>query len=145
MILRCKWISLPDFSFMHAQLAEQAWFFSQGFKWAKASEKRETRATEEGLISRPTPPSCFIRSKNAKNSACSWVRVGIKKINSGVLYFAIKCFTWKHCIFLIQKRLSCSGFKAVVCAKWGLFVISSYFSSSSGRMNTKLRRLDRKK
>ena len=51
----------------------------------EASEKRETRATEEGLVSRPMSPSCFIRAKSAKNSACSWVRVGIKKINSGVL------------------------------------------------------------
>ena len=36
------------------------------------SEKRGTRATEEGLVSRPMPPSCFIRAKSAKNSTCSW-------------------------------------------------------------------------
>ena len=46
-------------------------------------------SSEEDLVSRPTPPSCFIRAKSAKNSACSWMRVGIKKINLGVLYFAI--------------------------------------------------------
>ena len=47
--------------------------------------------------------------------------------------------------FWIQKRLSCSGFKAVVFPFWGLFIISSYFSSLSGRMNTKLIKLDQKK
>ena len=44
----------------------------------EASEKRETRATEEGLISRPTLPWYFTRSKNAKKKiapvhGCVWV------------------------------------------------------------------------
>ena len=47
--------------------------------------------------------------------------------------------------FWIQKRLPCSGFKAVVFPFWVLFIISSYFSSLSGRMNTKLIKLDQKK
>ena len=56
----------------------------------EASEKRETRASEEGLISRPTRPlGTLLARKTQKNSACSWVHVGIKKINSGVLYVVI--------------------------------------------------------